>query len=83
MGQLSDTLQIKGCIPEAHFCYRYAIKRVQEPVFATKRLVREYDGAGVDVFRQVIEDLENHTQSNIHMSGDHTGVDTLESKVGN
>ena len=64
MGQLSDSLQIKCCIPEAHFCNRNAIKRVQEPVFATKGLVRKYDGAGVDVFRQIIKDLENHIQSN-------------------
>ena len=80
---LTDTLQINYCIPEAHFCDRNAIKRVQKPIFTTKRLVRKYDGAGVDVFGQVIKDLEDHSQSYSCMSGKYTGVITLESRVGN
>lgn len=52
-----DTLLLKGCIPEAHFCNRNSVQGAQQSVFATKRLVREYDRPGVDIFRQIIEDL--------------------------
>lgn len=52
-----DMLLIECCIPEAHFCNRDSVQGAQQSVFATKRLVREYDRPGVDIFRQIIEDL--------------------------
>lgn len=57
VSNVGDTLLVNCCIPEAHFCNRNAIQRAQQSVFATKRLVREYNGPGVNVFGQVIENL--------------------------
>lgn len=54
---LGGTLLKHCCIPEAHFCNGNTVQRVQQSVFATKGLVREYEGSGVNVFRQVIKDL--------------------------
>lgn len=80
---LGDTLLIKQSIPEAHFCNRNAIQRAQQSVFATKRLVREYDGPGVDVFGQVIENLVSQIQFCSCMTRGPWRVDTLESREGN
>ena len=55
---LGNRILTDNCIPQAHFCNRNAIQSSQQSVFATKGLVRKYDRLGVNVFGQIIENLE-------------------------